>query len=508
MLDAIGVGSVDELFEDIPEELRLGRPLELPDGMAETEVYDRLTGLAGRNTDAESEVSFLGAGMYDHYVPAIVDAITSRSEFLTPYTPYQPEISQGGLQAMFEFQTAMSELTGLPVSNAALYEGPSAVASAAYLAIGATGRTQAGGIARAASPQPRDAGHLLGGLRLPGGRGGPGGRRDGRRGAGRGGRRGDRRGLPPAAELPGLGRGRRGAGGGGEGEGRAGGRRLRPDRALDPEAAGRVRRRHRRRRGPAARQPARLRRPLVRVLLRDRGAHAPDAGQDRRRGHRRRRPPRVRADAADARAAHPPREGDAQHLHRPGAERAGGDGPPDLAGQARLRRAGRAAGAAHRLRPRAPGGRGRGRAAARGAGRARVRDPDLGGRAWPTWSGCSSDCAARGHRRRLPARPRLPRARGLPAGGAHRAPQQGGHRPARRGPRPARLRRPVPPSPSPRAWRREPDHRRRLAAPDLRQGGDADAARPRSHDLRALGAGAAAPRRCPPPASRSRRWRS
>ncbi len=140
MLDAIGVGSVDELFEDIPEELRLGRPLELPDGMAETEVYDRLRELAGRNTDAESEISFLGAGMYDHYVPAIVDGITSRSEFLTPYTPYQPEVSQGGLQVMFEFQTAMSELTGLPVSNAALYEGPSAVASAAYLAIGATKR--------------------------------------------------------------------------------------------------------------------------------------------------------------------------------------------------------------------------------------------------------------------------------------------------------------------------------------------------------------------------------
>jgi glycine dehydrogenase subunit 1 len=140
MLDAIGVGSIDELFEDIPESLRLGRPLELPDGMPETEVYDRLSGLASRNVHAEAETSFLGAGMYDHYVPAIVDAITGRSEFLTPYTPYQPEISQGGLQVMFEFQTAMSELTGLPVSNAALYEGPSAVASAAYLAIGATGR--------------------------------------------------------------------------------------------------------------------------------------------------------------------------------------------------------------------------------------------------------------------------------------------------------------------------------------------------------------------------------
>src|SRR5690349_23676802 len=140
MLAAIGVSSVEELFAQIPAELRLGRELRLPAGKSEAEVYALLAALAGRNADAEAEVSFLGAGMYDHYVPAIVDAITSRSEFLTPYTPYQPEISQGGLQVMFEFQTAMSELTGLPVSNAALYEGPSAVASAAYLAIGATGR--------------------------------------------------------------------------------------------------------------------------------------------------------------------------------------------------------------------------------------------------------------------------------------------------------------------------------------------------------------------------------
>src|SRR3954447_16883848 len=140
MLDAVGASAVDELFEQIPGPLRLGRPLALPDGKSEAEVYERLAGLAERNADAEEQVCFVGAGMYDHYVPAIVDAITSRSEFLTPYTPYQPEISQGGLQVMFEFQTAMSELTGLPVSNAALYEGPSAVASAAYLAIGATGR--------------------------------------------------------------------------------------------------------------------------------------------------------------------------------------------------------------------------------------------------------------------------------------------------------------------------------------------------------------------------------
>jgi glycine dehydrogenase subunit 1 len=140
MLEAIGASSIEQLFEGIPEDLRLGRALELPEGLTEAEVYERLAGLAGRNVHAEAEVSFLGAGMYDHYVPAIVDAIISRSEFLTPYTPYQPEVSQGGLQATFEVQTAISELTGLPVSNAALYEGPSSVASAAYLAIGATGR--------------------------------------------------------------------------------------------------------------------------------------------------------------------------------------------------------------------------------------------------------------------------------------------------------------------------------------------------------------------------------
>jgi glycine dehydrogenase subunit 1 len=140
MLAAIGVDSIDELFAQIPAELRLEHELRLPAGRSEAEVYELLAALAERNADAESQVSFLGAGMYDHYVPAIVDAITSRSEFLTPYTPYQPEISQGGLQVMFEFQTAMSELTGLPVSNAGLYEGPSSVASAGYLAIGATGR--------------------------------------------------------------------------------------------------------------------------------------------------------------------------------------------------------------------------------------------------------------------------------------------------------------------------------------------------------------------------------
>jgi glycine dehydrogenase subunit 1 len=134
MLATIGVGSVQELFADVPSGLRLERPLALDEGYSEHEVYTELRALAARNVSAEDEVTFLGAGMYDHYVPALVDAIISRSEFLTPYTPYQPEVSQGGLQAMFEYQTAISELTGLPVSNASVYEGPSAVAAAGYLA--------------------------------------------------------------------------------------------------------------------------------------------------------------------------------------------------------------------------------------------------------------------------------------------------------------------------------------------------------------------------------------
>jgi glycine cleavage system P protein (glycine dehydrogenase) subunit 1 len=134
MLERIGAASIDELFADIPASVRLDRPIDLPAGKPEQEVYGYLRDLAARNTSAEDEISFLGAGMYDHYVPALVDALISRSEFLTPYTPYQPEVSQGTLQVMFEYQTAISELTSLPVSNATLYEAPSAVASAGWLA--------------------------------------------------------------------------------------------------------------------------------------------------------------------------------------------------------------------------------------------------------------------------------------------------------------------------------------------------------------------------------------
>ena len=134
MLETIGVDSLDALFQEIPSRLRLERELALDRGRSEQEVFEELRALAAANTSTDDEISFLGAGMYDHYVPALIDSIIERSEFLTPYTPYQPEISQGGLQAMFEYQTAICELTGLPVSNASVYEGPSAVAAAGYVA--------------------------------------------------------------------------------------------------------------------------------------------------------------------------------------------------------------------------------------------------------------------------------------------------------------------------------------------------------------------------------------
>jgi glycine dehydrogenase subunit 1 len=156
MLEAIGVGSLEDLFDrQIPAAVRLGRALDLPPGMPEQDVYAHLRELAARNVSAEDELCFLGAGMYDHYVPAVVDMLMERSEFLTPYTPYQPEVSQGGLQVMFEYQTAISELTALPVSNASVYEGPSAVAAAAYLAKIANGKGRVV-ISRAVHPHSRE----------------------------------------------------------------------------------------------------------------------------------------------------------------------------------------------------------------------------------------------------------------------------------------------------------------------------------------------------------------
>ena len=154
MLETIGVDSIDELFEQIPEGVRLGRALELEPALSEPALVAHLTELASRNADTGREVSFLGAGIYDHYVPAVVDAVLARGEFLTAYTPYQPEMSQGLLQAIFEYQTAICELTGMDVSNASGYDGTTVAADACYLARHATGRSSVV-LAEALNPQVR-----------------------------------------------------------------------------------------------------------------------------------------------------------------------------------------------------------------------------------------------------------------------------------------------------------------------------------------------------------------
>ena len=269
MLAAIGVESVDELFEQIPEPLRLDRPLDLPAGMSEAEVYERLAELAARNADAEEQVCFLGAGMYDHYVPAIVDAITQRSRVPDPVHALPAR-----------------DLPGRPAGDVRVPDGDVGADRAAGLqrrplrgpVLGGLGRLPGDRREQGAPPlrrlprrpsaQPRDARHLRCRLRRRDRRGRARGRRHRRRRARRRGRRRDRRRLPPEPELPRRGRGRRGARRRGEGARGAAGRRRRPDDPRGAEAARRVRRRHRPRRGPAARQPARLRRSLVRLLLR------------------------------------------------------------------------------------------------------------------------------------------------------------------------------------------------------------------------------------------------
>jgi glycine dehydrogenase subunit 1 len=155
MLAAIGVESVDALFEDVPGWLRFTGRLSVPPPLSEPELVRDLAELAGKNSTFQNELSFLGAGMYDHHVPAVVEWITGRSEFQTAYTPYQPEVSQGTLTAIFEFQTAISELTGLPVANASMYDGPTAAAEAVAMSVAHTRRTRVL-VSRAVHPHTRE----------------------------------------------------------------------------------------------------------------------------------------------------------------------------------------------------------------------------------------------------------------------------------------------------------------------------------------------------------------
>ena len=143
MLATIGVPREETLWDQIPKEFRLSGPLSLPAPLAEYEITRKFHEWAGLNADASRYASFLGGGIYDHFIPAALRSIVSRSEYATAYTPYQPEVAQGTLQAIWEFQTIVSELYGLPLANASLYDGASAAAEAVLMALHAGGkRTQ------------------------------------------------------------------------------------------------------------------------------------------------------------------------------------------------------------------------------------------------------------------------------------------------------------------------------------------------------------------------------
>ncbi|WP_346894100.1 aminomethyl-transferring glycine dehydrogenase subunit GcvPA [Clostridium sp. UBA871] len=140
MLDFISVKSIEDLFKDIPDNLKLNRELNIDKGLSELEVEKIMTNLANKNKSIEDFICFLGAGMYDHYVPSICKHLTGRTEFYTAYTPYQPEISQGTLQAVFEYQTMICNLTGMEVSNSSMYDGATAAVEASVMAIENTKR--------------------------------------------------------------------------------------------------------------------------------------------------------------------------------------------------------------------------------------------------------------------------------------------------------------------------------------------------------------------------------
>jgi glycine dehydrogenase subunit 1 len=155
MLEKIGVHSIEELFESIPASLRLKRPLAVPAALSEIELTQHLEELAHKNQPDGHGVCFLGGGSYDHFIPAVVDAIAGRSEYYTAYTPYQAEASQGSLQAFFEYQTLICQLTGMDVANASLYDGGNAVAEAVFMALSATQRYGRVLVSKSVHPQYR-----------------------------------------------------------------------------------------------------------------------------------------------------------------------------------------------------------------------------------------------------------------------------------------------------------------------------------------------------------------
>ncbi len=157
MLATIGLDSIEQLFDMVPADYRLKRPLHVPEALSELGLTEHVSALAARNEGIDRRVCFLGGGAYDHFVPAVVDQLASRGEFFTAYTPYQAEASQGTLQAIFEYQTLIAQLTGMDVSNASLYDGGSAVAEAVLMAMGATGRSGRVVVAGSVHPEYRQS---------------------------------------------------------------------------------------------------------------------------------------------------------------------------------------------------------------------------------------------------------------------------------------------------------------------------------------------------------------
>ena len=156
MLETLGLERIEQLFDSVPESVRLRRDLEVPPAMTEMELASHLSELTSRNVSTGDSVCFLGGGSYDHFIPAVVDTVASRNEFYTAYTPYQAEASQGSLQAFFEFQTLLCQLTGMDVANASLYDGSSAAAEAALMAIRVTGRNGKVVVAGSLHPSARE----------------------------------------------------------------------------------------------------------------------------------------------------------------------------------------------------------------------------------------------------------------------------------------------------------------------------------------------------------------
>src|ERR1700731_244555 len=140
MLATLGLSSLEELLTPVPEHVRLGRVMNLPPALAEPDLKRLLNNLAVQNKNLDTTISFLGAGTYDHAIPSVVPHLQRRSEFVTSYTPYQPEVSQGMLQAIYEFQTMVCQITGLDIANASLYDGATALVEAVLLAVGPGGR--------------------------------------------------------------------------------------------------------------------------------------------------------------------------------------------------------------------------------------------------------------------------------------------------------------------------------------------------------------------------------